>query len=233
MRSVWLAASFVAMMGPAVALGGEIELSGALGYNWSPHSIATLTSSSSPFDSRTDTLSWDGASFDPAPYYTVRLTYWSESLADWGFGIDYTHAKAVAKRAESGVDDTYSWLEFTDGLNLITANVFHKWDWDAARVYVGGGAGIAVPHVEIDTTAGSIIGETSTREAQIAGPAIQLVAGASYEVFPGVRAFGEYKVAYSVNDTVLGGGVATFSTNLVNHQIVGGITIAINDGSGL
>lgn len=216
----------------APATAGEIELSGALGYNWSPHSIATLTNSDT-LESQTDTLSWDGASFDPAPYYSVRLTYWSESLADWGFGVDYTHAKAVAKRAESGVDDTYSWLEFTDGLNLITANVFHKWDWDAARLYVGAGAGASIPHVEITTLPDSIVGESLTREAQLAGAAVQLVAGGSYELFPGVRAFGEYKLAYSVNDTVLAGGVGTFSTNLVNHQIVGGISIAINDGSGL
>jgi lipid A oxidase len=230
--SVRCVAGFAAVLVAFPAMAGEIELSGGLGYNFSPHSIATLTNSDT-LASQTDTLSWDGASFDPAPYYTVRLTYWSESLADWGFGVDYTHAKAVAKRAESNVDDTYSWLEFTDGLNLITANVFHKWDWDGARVYVGGGAGVAIPHVEIDTTAGSILGATSTREAQIAGPAIQLVAGASYELFPGIRAFGEYKVAYSVNDTVLAGGAGTFSTNLVNHQIVGGLSFAINDGSGL
>lgn len=217
---------------PGLAAAGEFELSGGLGYNFSPHSLATLTNSTT-LASQTDTLSWDGASFDPAPYYTVKLTYWSESLADWGFGVDYTHAKAVAKRDESGVAGTYSWLEFTDGLNLITANVFKKWEWDAARVYVGAGGGIAVPHVEVDTTPGSILGATSTREAQLAGPAVQVTAGASYELFPGIRAFGEYKLAYSVNDTVLGGGVGTFSTNLVNHQFVAGITFAINDGSGL
>ena len=193
--------------------------------------MATLTSAGGA--SQTDTLAWDGDSFNPAPYYAVRLMYWSESLADWGFGVDYTHAKVVAKREESGVDGTYSWLEFTNGLNIVTANVFHKWDFDAARVYVGGGAGVSLPHVEIDTLPGSIVGASSIREMQFGGPAFQLVGGASYEVFPGARLFGEYKFAYTVNDVTLGQGAGTFSTNLINHQILAGISLAINDGTGL
>lgn len=221
-----------AMVGLLWALpvsAGELELSGALGYNFSPHSMATLTGAGG---TDTHTLSWDGDSFNPAPYYSIRLMYWSESIADWGFGIDYTHAKVVAKRAESGVSNTYSWLEFTDGLNIYTANVFKKWEFDAARVYVGGGAGVSMPHVEITTLAGSVAGASTTRELQYGGPAVQFVGGGSYEFFEGVRAFAEYKVAYTVNNTTLSGGAGTFSTNLVNHQIVAGISIAINDGTG-
>ncbi len=226
-----LLASLALMTLGSVAAAGEIELSGGLGYNWSPHSMATLTASGGA--SQTDTIAWDGDSFNPAVYYAVRLMYWSDSLADWGFGVDYTHAKVKAKRAESGVDSTYSWLEFTDGLNIVTANVFRKWDFDAARVYVGAGAGVSIPHVEIDTLPGSIVGASSIREYEIAGPAVQAVAGASYEVFPGARVFGEYKLAYTVNTTTLGQGAGTFSTNLVNHQIVAGISFAIDDGTGL
>jgi lipid A oxidase len=223
-----LMAASLSFVAPAAA--GEWELSGSLGYNFSPHSTATLTNFAGVVEHQT--LAWDGASFEPAPYYSIRLLYWLETIDDLGFGIDYTHAKAVAKREESGVANTYSWLEFTDGLNIITANVFKKWDFDGVRVYVGAGAGVSIPHVEITTLPGAITGASMTREAQIAGPAVQLVLGSSYELFEGVRAFGEYKFAYTMNDMTLSGGAGTFSTNLINHQIVAGISIAINDGTG-
>ena len=86
------------------------------------------------------------------PHYGLRATWWMES--DWGVGVDFNHLKVYADDetlAETGLDH----FEFTDGLNIVTANVLRRFP-DAlggrlGRVtpYLGGGLGVSVPHVEV------------------------------------------------------------------------------------
>ena len=87
---------------------------------------------------------WDSKSFEDPPYYGIRLTYWDE-LSDWGISFDFTHAKVYsdlgATVSQSGtlngagvpgtgsVNNTFSKLEFTDGLNLLTLNAMRRWHW--------------------------------------------------------------------------------------------------------
>lgn len=224
-------AVFATLAGGGAALGGEIEFGVYMGANQSPHSSGTLTNTNG--DSVTTVFGWDGASFEPSPYYGVHLIYWPEMIANWGVGFEFNHAKSVARLGESG-GDLYSHLEFTDGLNLWMANVFHKWEFDnGIRTFVGAGGGLAYPNVEITTTANNpIVPNSTTFEGQWAGAAVQVIAGASWEFQPGFRLFGQYKLSYTTVDASLSGGVGTFSTDLLHHHIGVGLSVAIDDGSG-
>lgn len=216
------------VLAPTV-MAGELEIGVYGGFNESAHSIATLSGAGG---TQEDTIGWQGKSFVAPWYYGVRAIYWSERVEDWGVGLDFTHAKAYADIEGSGIGDTYSVLEFTDGLNHLTANVFRKWDFDSGlRVYGGAGLGIGIPHVEVTTLPGSVAGASETFEYQVTGWVAQATAGASYEFTPGVRIFGEYKLAYSINEAQLAGGAGTFSTNLVTHQVLTGVSISF-DGPG-
>ena len=39
---------------------------------------------------------WDGDSFGPPPYWGIRGTYWFNNAPNWGFMVDYHHAKVIA-----------------------------------------------------------------------------------------------------------------------------------------
>jgi lipid A oxidase len=211
-----------------LAQAGELEIGAYGGLNESHDSQGVL---SDGVVEQTADVSWDGISFTPPIYYGARLTYWFDTLPDWGFGLDYTHAKVYADLDGAGVAGNYDRLEFTDGLNLVTANLFFKKDFtEAFRGYVGAGAGLSIPHVEVDTRAGTVVGETSTFEYQLTGPAFQGIVGASYEVFDNLRVFGEYKLSYSVNEARLDGG-GTFSTDIVSHHVLAGLSYSFDAGS--
>jgi lipid A oxidase len=43
-------------------------------------------------------MDWEANPFDMPVYWGARGTYWLES--NWGFGLEYTHAKAYASNAD-------------------------------------------------------------------------------------------------------------------------------------
>ena len=211
----------------ALAQGGELEIGVYGGLNESFDSEGIL--SDGVVEQSAD-IDWAGHSFTAPIYYGARLTYWLDTMPDWGFGLDYTHAKVYADLDGAGVDGNYDRLEFTDGLNLVTANLFYKKDFsDAFRAYVGVGAGVSVPHVEVNTTGATVVGETDTFEYQLTGPAFQGIVGASYELVDNWRVFGEYKLSYSVNEARLDGG-GTFSTNITSQHVLAGISYSFDAG---
>jgi lipid A oxidase len=208
------------------AFAGELEFGAYGGFNESSHTRGYLsygvTTQSNDFD-------WEGRSFEAPIYYGLRVTYWPDSLVDWGFGVDFTHAKAYANFSEPAAANNYSVLEFTHGLNLLTANAFRKFEFGGGlRAYAGLGAGISIPHVEITTLPGSLAGATTTSQYQITGPAAQAIVGASYEFAPNWRLFGEYKLSYSINRAELNGG-GTFSTNFTTHHLLAGLSYSFDD----
>ena len=199
---------------PAVA---ETELSFYSGMQTAPHSRVEGTDpgGAGAFSFITG---WDGASFEMPPYYGVRATYWRNER--WGFGLDYNHAKVIsdpATRAANG----FSRLEFTDGLNIITANVWRRWQNDARNwtPYVGGGVGIAFPHVDIESAGGK------TFEYQITGPAVAVIAGVKYDFNDRWGVFGEYKGSYSSNKANLASG-GTIETNIITNAINIGVSFS-------
>ena len=199
------AAALVAQ--PAAA---EMEVSLYTGYQDAPHSTVdnSLTGK--------EHVNWLGKSFSAPPYYGVRATWWRES--GWGWGVEFNHAKVYAdKPSKYG----YNTLEFTDGLNLVTVNLFRRWQNDARRwtPYVGAGVGLAIPHVEVEP-----IGGPKTLEYQVTGPVVQLVAGASYAVNDRWSVFGEYKGSYSSNEADLKGG-GTLKTDIITNALNIGVSM--------
>ena len=155
---------------------------------------------------------WEGRSGETPPYYGIRGTWWRPG--NYGFGLEFTHAKVYA--SDGTLDDNgFEALEFTDGLNIVTANVFRRFPGQARAwtPYVGAGAGVSVPYVEVETQG------SSTFEYQLTGPAAQWVAGVSYELTPAWSIFTEYQGTYSRNEADLDGGGELESdivTNAVN-----------------
>ena len=107
------------LIGLAAPAAAEMELSFYTGWQTLPHSRISgdLPNGGGSYD---QLVGWEGKPFVMPPYYGARATWWrSGSL---GFGVEYTHTKAYA-------DDStlkalgFSQLEFTDGHNVLTANV--------------------------------------------------------------------------------------------------------------
>jgi lipid A oxidase len=173
---------------------------------------------------------WSGKSFDAPIYYGVRATYWSDMLPNWGFGIDFTHTKAYADLTDPSVAGKFTTLEFTDGVNQLTADAFYKWDFDNGfHPYVGAGVGAIIPHVEIVTTAANPIGVSSTLEYQVTGPVVQGLAGVSFDITHNIHVFAEYKAAYQWNNASLVGG-GTFSNSFLTNQVLAGISFSLDAG---
>jgi lipid A oxidase len=163
---------------------------------------------------------WEGRSFSQNPiYWGARGTLWLDGfdLPNWGIELDYTHAKVYADPLPAG----WKTLEFTDGLNIFTANAMYRFqDPDRAWTpYVGVGAGISMPHVEVQTTATS----PKTFRYEVAGPAIQAQAGIDYALTDWASIFVEYKFNYTWNDTDLDGG-GSLKTNIATNAVDVGLT---------
>lgn len=206
-------AALAAAAAPAAAQ--ELEFSLYSGWQTAPHSRLTGKYPGTGADID-ELIGWDGKSFELPPYYGVRGTWWrSEQL---GFGLEFTHAKVYAQddeRSDLGFND----LEFTNGLNILTANAMYRWPnrWGPVTPYVGGGVGVSLPHVDADTTTG-----IDTYGLQLAGPAARVTAGASYDLTERVAVFGEYQFTYSSNEVDLEGDgklQTDVKTNAVNFGL--------------
>ncbi|SEL87055.1 lipid A oxidase [Roseivivax marinus] len=221
MKTTWLAAAATAaVLVPASAqlvAAQDYEFSLYSGWQTAPHSRVEgdYPGTGEDFDAL---IGWDGKSFEMPPYYGVRGTWWKTDRL--GFGVEFTHTKVYApddEKAEIGFED----LEFTDGLNIVTANAMYRWPdrWGSFTPYVGGGVGVSVPHVDVDTTTG-----IDTYELQYGGPAMRLMAGASYDLSERVALFGEYQFTYSANDVELEGD-GDLQTNIKTNAVNFGLTL--------
>lgn len=206
--------SFLAIvLAAATPVAAEVELSFYLGAQSAPHSRIDGENASGDFD---ELIRWEGRSFDAPPYYGLRATWWtSETL---GYGVEFNHAKVYSDEDDAS-DAGFSTLEFTDGINYLTANVWRRWpeQFGGLTPYVGAGLGLSIPHVETDD------GENETFEYQITGPAATLTAGASYDLTADWSVFGEYKFAYSSNEADLDGG-GTLNTDIVTNALNVGVS---------
>lgn len=164
---------------------------------------------------RTDTLTWEGRSFDAPPYYGWRATYWASP--EFGYGLDFAHNKVYPK--DDVLPAGYSKLEFTDGLNTLTVNAYRRWENAIAGLtpYVGGGVGLSIPHVEV------VSGASETFGYQVTGPAATWIAGASYPISDQWSVFGEYKGNYTQNDADLDTG-GSLSTDIITNAVNVGVS---------
>lgn len=186
------------------------------GYQTAPHSTVTVT------DGTEFVSGWQGKSFSMPPYWGVRGTYWLEDFGydNIGVALDYSHSKVYADK-ETLKTKTPGWshFEFTDGLNLVTANVLYRFKSPdrAWTPYLGIGVGADVPHVEVIRPSGK------TWDYQIGGVTGQLTAGIDYKFTDHISAFSEYKLNYSrVNVDIDSGD--QLKTNIVTHALNLGVS---------
>jgi lipid A oxidase len=214
MRHLILATALTAAL--AAPAAAEMELSFYSGWQTAPHSRAKGDYPGGGGDYNA-LLGWEGNSFELPIYYGLRGTWWqSETL---GFGLEFTHTKAYADDGDRD-DLGFSRLEFTDGHNIITANVLRRWpgQWGAATPYVGGGLGLAVPHVDVEHPGGRTYGY------QVTGPAARAIAGVSYPINERFSVFGEYQFTYSWNDVDLDGG-GSMETDIKTNALNVGLSL--------
>lgn len=202
------AVAAVALAAPALA---EVELSFYSGYQTSPHSRLTGTSSGGAVNAL---IGWQGKSFSMPPYYGMRAMWWRPD--NLGFGVEFSHDKVYAPAGDMPAGFTR--LEFTDGHNIITANVSKRWPGMMGgdlTPYVAGGVGFAMPHVDV-TEGGNV-----TYGYQVTGPAVRLTAGASYKLTDRWSVFGEYQFTWSQNSASLTGGYNLDTRIITNALNVG------------
>jgi lipid A oxidase len=176
------------------------------------------------------TFEWDGNSFQMPAYWGVQATYWLNGGASWGVAIDYTHTKAYAN-LDFATDPTYSHLEFSDGNNLVIANLMYRFPalMEGKLVpFVGIGGGVAIPHVEVVTKGppGPAVA-SHTWEYQWAGGAAQVLGGLEYRLNESWSLFAEGKLSYSHLRTDLDGG-GSFKTYLWTPQLAIGLSYRFN-----
>lgn len=191
---------------PAAA---EMEVSVYSGLQTLPHSTVDGSNAQGPFSRH---VKWEGKSLEPPPYWGARVMWWRDEGI--GIGVEVTHTKAymsAVDRAALGFDR----MEFSDGHNLITANIGKRWDRKLRQFspYLMAGLGFAIPHVD------AFDGTNRTFGYQYAGPVVRLTAGAKYELNEKWAAFGEYQFTASENSVNLEGGGELNSrlfTNAIN-----------------
>lgn len=202
------------LLATALPAAAGMELSLYTGYQSAWHGDVTGTypgPRGGDFDFNAD---WEGKPFALPPYYGVRLTRWRS--ARLGYGVEFNHAKAYASDAPRDANG-FDRLEFTDGLNILTVNVFYRWPEPGERwtPYLGAGVVVAIPHVDVE-----VRGEKTFRY-QLTGPAVQWVAGISHEMSESWAVFGEYKGSYSWHHADLDGGGTLKADILTNALNVG------------
>ena len=204
----------VALTTLATAAQAEWEISFYLGYQTAPHSdIEGTVAGIGDFD---EFITWEGRPFDPPPYYGLRASRWVSETTGWAFELN--HAKVYADEDEAAAAG-FERLEFTDGINIVTVNYMRRYPdlYDRIVPYYGVGAGLSIPHVDVETSA------SKTFEYQVTGPAVAWLVGASYPVNDRWAVFGEYKGTYSMNEADLDGG-GELKTDLITNAINFGVS---------
>ncbi len=211
-----LIAAAVLASSTAVA-SAEFQFSAYGGWQTAPHSLVTVTG----IGAESFTAGWDGRSFEMPPYWGLRGTYWLERLdmPKWGVSVDFTHAKVYADAATFPKTDNWTRFEFSDGINILTVSAMRRFDrWNGFEPYVGVGAGLSIPHVEVTRPEGT------TFNYQIGGAALQAQVGANYHINDWLSVFGEYQFNYAMNNVTLTEG-AKLETNIILNAFVAGVSV--------
>ncbi len=168
---------------------------------------------------QTETVSWDGETFDMPPFFGTRITWWQEDNPNWGLAIDNVHAKVAANPMPSD----FAVLEFTDGVNMVTGNVHYRHlNNSLFTPYVGVGVGFTTPHVEVLPDPTTYPGGSFTNRYQFGGASAQILAGIDYKISDRWSVFGEAKYAkFWIRADLDGGG--SISTDIPSRQIAFGV----------
>jgi lipid A oxidase len=213
------ALAFAGLCALSLPAGAETQISVFGGANSNFSSDVTLEGGTGK--DGTQSIDWDGKSFELPPYWGVRGTYWLSSAPNWGVAIDYVHSKAVADL--SGVaGNTFNRLEFTDGNNILLVDVLYRFNpmmHGTLVPYVGAGIGVTIPHVEVTLNGVN----NTTFEYQLTGMAAQVLAGLEYKLNEKWSLFTEGRLSYShISADLQGGG--RLETDLWSPQLAVGLS---------
>jgi lipid A oxidase len=183
-------------------------------------------------------VSWEDQSFEEPQYFGLRLTYWLDRQSPWGLAVDFAHAKMIAdldqevtvtgSRGDDSVNDgevlgdSFLQLAFSHGHNVLTANVLYRWlshnrfSWSGRlQPYVGLGAGVAIPHVEVRA------GPFESHDYQFTGPTVQGLAGLSINLMKHIALFAETRLNYAHIDVDLHDGSSLETNPWTYHFNIG------------
>lgn len=216
LRSTALAAAILAALaGHSAARADDFAIQVYGGLQGAPHSDVSVS------DGTEFTAGWEGQSFEMPPYIGARGIWWGavDSMPDLGFSIDYTHAKVYADDETLAKTPGWTHFEFTDGLNLVTLNALYRFPIADTNFtpYLGAGAGINIPHVEVTRPSGM------TSEYQLGGATLQAQAGIDYRLTDQWSVFAEYKGNYSFVSAEIDNG-ATLDTNIWTNAVNFGVS---------
>ncbi len=242
----------------AEAARGETMVAGYFGAPYTYASDIHVVNPASKTDFTVQHAGWDAMPFKSPIYYGLRVARWGASNRI-GAMLDFTHSKTITRPGEEvelkGLIDgapapakakigaLFKHMEFSHGHNMVTLNGLFRLASLTPNIspYVGAGAGVSLPHSEIQMTTD----DKRTYEYQYAGPVGQVLAG--FEVRLGMTSlFIEYKFSfakYMVPLSRLDGSTlvadlwrqyqlwaagtpppgGTLSTDLASHQIIGGV----------
>ena len=211
-------------------------------------------------------VGWDGEPFDSPIYYGVRIVRWFGE-GRTGSMLDFTHSKTLARLAEEAafsgtiggepaperapLKEIFRRLEASHGHNMLTLNGLFRLPDLGTRFfpYVGLGAGVALPHSEVQM----IKDPGRTYEYQYTGPVAQAVIGLEFRI-PRMSYFVEYKftlASYEMPLTHRDGSIlfvdlwrqfsrwysgeappgGFLSTNLVSHEGIFGLGVRFGPAS--
>ncbi|MEM9740968.1 MAG: outer membrane beta-barrel protein [Pseudomonadota bacterium] len=217
-------AAIAALFITAAPAAAELELSFYLG--WQETNDSTVSGTLPGGVPVNRSVNWSGDSFDAPYYYGGRVIWWTQT--DWGFGVEGTHTKAYASVADLAALGLGR-FELSDGHNIFTVNAMKRWPGAFATVgltpYVGGGVGIAVPHVDVQLLGSPF----RTYGLEQTGFALRGLAGLKYDLTEDWAIFGEYQFTWSDNDltvdpTAIGQIPGELSTEIVTHAINFGVS---------
>jgi len=247
---------------PLDAEAPETWLAGYLGAPYTYPSDIHIKNPAESTDLTVGHAGWDGKPFKSPIYYGLRLTRWQPGNAA-GVMVDFTHSKTITRPDEevlvkglingkdaggkTKIGALFKHMEFSHGHNMLTLNGLYRFARLGPRLslYAGLGAGVALPHTEIQLTDEP----ARTYEYQYAGPVGQALAGVEIRL-PGNKLFLEYKVSFAdmrvplsrletglaVTDiwrqfklwwagTTPPGG--SLDTRLLSHQVIGGASVRL------
>ena len=164
---------------------------------------------------------WEGRSLAFPIYYGFKYISWGEK--NTGFAIDFAHAKVYVSD-ETLEKSGFNTLEFSDGLNFLTLNYLIRRPQDIQDLnwFYGVGAGINVPHVEVQTTDKG----RRTFEYQYGGYALQAQIGLEKNLSEKFVVFAEYAINYADVDVDLEGG-GDLQTTIITRALKIGVNYKI------
>lgn len=213
-------------------------------------------------DFSVEPVEWRSEPFDNPIYYGVRIVNWFAG-GNTGAMLDFTHSKTIGELDREAtfeglingkpapdkarIGDIFRRLEASHGHNMLTLNgLMRLFDLHPRlSVYGGLGAGINLPHSEIQLMQGG----GRTYEYLYTGPAAQALVGIEFRV-PRMSYFLEYKFTFAHYDVPLSeldgtkiglfadlfrqaqrwwsgepppGGI--LSKQLISHQAIGGLGV--------